>query len=143
MRTLIWFRNLRSIAASLAKLNIPLLIKTCDRFEDTPAIVLGVAKQHRCSTLFFNREYEFNESVRDNQTAGLFRANDLDARRFHDRVIVPPREIETKQGNFYSEKPRPKNDSNALLQKYPTTIELETFLRSKEPVSYRAIWPPE
>lgn len=97
-----WIRNLRSIAASLAKLNIPLLIKTCDRFENTPAIVLEVAKQHRCSALFFNREYEFNESVRDNQTTQLFQSNSLDVRRFHDRVIVPPREIETKQGNFYS-----------------------------------------
>ena len=97
-----WLENLRIISAELAKFNIPLLIETCDWFEEVPAIVLKVLKKCKCEALFFNREYEFNESIRDNQVGQLCRANAIDVRRFHDRVIVPPREIETKQGKFYS-----------------------------------------
>jgi len=97
-----WIENLRLISAALSKFDIPLIIETCDGFEDSPAIVLDAAKKHKCSALFFNREYEVNELARDTQTAQLCRTNDIDVRRFHDRVIVPPREIETKQGKFYS-----------------------------------------
>ena len=97
-----WIENLRLLSKGLAKLNIPLLIETCDWFEDVPATVLKVAKNYKCSALFFNREYEVNELRRDDHTGQLCLANDIAVRRFHDRVIVPPREIETKQGNFYS-----------------------------------------
>ena len=97
-----WIENLRLLSAALAKLNIPLVIEVCDWFEDAPATVLKVLKKHKCEALFFNREYEVNELARDAQTAKLCQASDFDVRRFHDRVIVPPREIETKQGKFYS-----------------------------------------
>ena len=97
-----WIENLRLLSTGLAKFNIPLLIKTCDWFEHVPEIVLKMAKKHKCLALFFNREYEVNELKRDARVGQLCRANDIDVRRFHDRVIVPPREIETKQGKFYS-----------------------------------------
>ncbi len=97
-----WIENLRSLSASLARLNIPLLIKTCDTFGEAPAVVLKTAKKHRCSALSFNREYEVNELDRDSEMVRLCRANDIVVQQFHDRVIVPPKEIETKQGKFYS-----------------------------------------
>ncbi len=65
-------------------------------------MVVKFAKKHQCSTVYLNREYEVNELRRDNAVASSCQREGLGLRRFHDRVIVPPREITTKQGKFYS-----------------------------------------
>ena len=97
-----WIENLRSLSSELGKLNIPLLIQTCDSFDETPDIVVSIAKKHKCTKLFFNREYEVNEDRRDGMTIEAAGVEDIDVQSFHDRIIVPPKEISTKDGRFYS-----------------------------------------
>jgi len=97
-----WLNNLRHLSRSLAKLRIPLLIATCDTFDEVPPIVVSVARKHDCSSLCFNREYEVNESRRDKHVTAACEQAGLVVRQFHDRVIVPPQEISTKDGRFYS-----------------------------------------
>lgn len=97
-----WLENLRSLSRSLAKLNIPLRIETCDSFEQASATIIKFAKSHDVATLFFNREYEVNERSRDESVARACKDGGIEVHQFHDRVIVPPREIETQEGNFYS-----------------------------------------
>lgn len=97
-----WLENLRLLSASLAKFNIPLLIKKCDTWDEIPEMILSLVKKHQCSNLFLNREYEVNESRRDRRVELSMRQADIGVRRFHDRVIVPPREIATKDERFYS-----------------------------------------
>ncbi len=97
-----WIENLLLLSESLAKLNIPLVVKTCDTFDTVPKQLVNLAKKHRCNALFFNREYEINEVRRDNATAKACQAAGIAVQRFHDRVIVPPREIATKEDRFYS-----------------------------------------
>lgn len=97
-----WLDNLAALSTNLAELNIPLLIKPCERFADAPQTIVKLAEETNCQKLFFNREYEANESQRD---AAVRRACDqagVGCFAFHDRVIVPPREITTKDGRFYS-----------------------------------------
>ena len=96
-----WLRNLKTLSESLAKLNIPLIVKTCDTFDDVPDVVVKVAKTNRCDHLCINREYEINEARRDNAVMTACQRSDIAVQRFHDRVIVPPREIETGSGAFY------------------------------------------
>ena len=97
-----WLENLKCLSEELAALNIPLLIQTCDSFADSPKVVAKVAKKHKCERLFFNKEYEVNEVVRDEATATLLSKSGIESESFHDRIIVPPREIATKDGRFYS-----------------------------------------
>ena len=97
-----WLENLQHLSDSLAKLNIPLLIKKCDSFDESSQQVVMVAKKHNCTAIYFNREYEVNEVRRDEMVAKACEVADIEVHRYHDRIIVPPREIETKQQKFYS-----------------------------------------
>ena len=96
-----WLRNLQALSQSLAKLNIPLIVKACDSFDEVSNVVAKVAKANDCEHLCFNREYEINESRRDDAVMTACQKLDIAVQRFHDRVIVPPREIETGGGAFY------------------------------------------
>ena len=96
-----WLRNLQALSESLEKLNIPLIIKTCDSFDEAAKIVIKVAKANDCEHLCFNREYEVNESRRDDAVMAACQKSNIAVQRFHDRVIVPPKEIATGDGNFY------------------------------------------
>lgn len=97
-----WLENLEELSKSLAKLNIPLIIKKANTFSDAPKAVVSVAQKYECGALFFNQEYEVNERSRDQQVVKTCEAAGIITHQFHDRVVVPPKEIETKTGNFYS-----------------------------------------
>ena len=92
--------------------------------------------------VYLNREYEVNELRRDNEVANACEQAEIAVRRFHDRVIVPPREITTKEGKFYSvftpyrrvwdtkaldfidvlPKPRKQRDVDIMPSKIPSKI---------------------
>ena len=97
-----WMDCLQELSENLNRLNIPLRIETCDTFSDTPKLVSKFIKKHRCSQLFFNHEYEVNEAQRDQQVIADCERSDVKVESFHDRVIVPPRDISTQDGRFYS-----------------------------------------
>lgn len=97
-----WMENLSSLSTELDKLRIPLRIEICDSYADVPALVVKFARKHQCSKLYLNREYEVNENRRDDHVTDECEKANITVRRFHDRVIVPPREITTKEGKFYS-----------------------------------------
>ncbi len=96
-----WLKSLVKLSKSLEELNIPLLIQECDSFSEVPDLVLEVAETHDCSKLFFNREYEVNESQRDSRVSSSCESKGISVHSFHDRCIVPPEEISTKEGQFY------------------------------------------
>lgn len=95
-------RTLRELSASLAALNIPLRIATANRVGDVPSVVVEQAKALGCSDVFVNREYEVDESRRDETTAELLRAYGLGFHEFHDQVAIPSGTIRTAEGRFFS-----------------------------------------
>lgn len=97
-----WLDNLKCLSDSLSQLNIPLLIETCDSFDDCPALVAKIAKQNQCASLHFNREYEVNERHRDQLTIEACDVAGIDTQSWHDRIVIPPEDIATKDGRFYS-----------------------------------------
>lgn len=97
-----WLENLRALADDLARLRIPLLVRTCDDFGGVPQIVVSVAREHQCTRLFFNREYEVNESRRDARVIAACEQSGIEVHSFHDRIVVPPDNISTRDGRFYA-----------------------------------------
>jgi deoxyribodipyrimidine photo-lyase len=97
-----WIENLRELSAALAKLNIPLVIEITDSFDDCPALVASVAKKHQCQTVHFNREYEVYEQRRDQLTTEACNVANIDVYSWHDRVIIAPEDISTKDERYYS-----------------------------------------
>jgi deoxyribodipyrimidine photo-lyase len=95
-------RTLGELSASLARLNIPLLIAMAAKPADVPSAVLDAARTHGCTRLFYNREYELNESRRDRAIDSLFRTAGLETHSFTDQVVIEPGQLLTGEGKFYS-----------------------------------------
>lgn len=96
-------RNLRALRDRLSQLNIPLKIVKTPTFAGVPAALLALAEACGCSELYFNREYEWNESRRDEAVVEAFEASGRSVHRFHDQVLFAPGEVRTKgAGSFYT-----------------------------------------
>jgi deoxyribodipyrimidine photo-lyase len=95
-------RSLRELSRELEQRNIALLVRTASRFEDVPKLVLTTAQQKKCDALHFNREYEVHERERDEQVSSLFTDAGLAVRTSDGSVALPPGEVLTNDGGFYT-----------------------------------------
>lgn len=95
-------RTLRDLSESLAEKKIPLLIKHADRFSDAPKALLKLAKEHHCSALFFNREYEVNEKKRDDAVISAFEKAGLAVHACDDQTVMQPGSVLTKDARPYT-----------------------------------------
>jgi deoxyribodipyrimidine photo-lyase len=97
-----WLRNLAELSKSLARLNVPLVITRAATPEKIPDALHRVANDAKCDALFYNREYEVNESQRDAAVMALFEKRGRTVHPHDDRCIIAPGEVVTKEGGFYS-----------------------------------------
>ncbi len=118
-----WLRNLAQLSVKLRKLNIPLLIVKSDTYAECPEAVLEVMQTHDCDALFANREYETYELRRDRAVRELLNEHSLAMSLFHDRVIVPPKDIQTKDGRFYSVYTPYRRVWDSLMREYLEVME--------------------
>ncbi|QOJ01308.1 MAG: deoxyribodipyrimidine photo-lyase [Phycisphaeraceae bacterium] len=95
-------RTLAELSETLAGLNIPLRIVTAPTPGVVPGAVVEEAVRWRCGRVAWNIEYEVNEAARDEATAGLARARGLEVSTHHDQVVIPPADIRTGEGRFYT-----------------------------------------
>lgn len=95
-------RGVEALRESLATRHIALKIITVEHFADTPAALLKQAKRFKCDALFFNREYELNEAKRDAAVSDAFASDGLAVHAFDDQTILPPVDIRTNNGDFYT-----------------------------------------
>lgn len=95
-------RNLADLSASLARLNIPLLVRTAATWQQVPATVSGVAQEIAADGVWVNRELPINERRRDERTAALLRAQGRTWHEFDDDTILPPGEVRTQAGSGFT-----------------------------------------
>lgn len=96
-----WLRNLRDLRQSLARLNIPLLIRTIDSWEQAPQAVLEVCRQHRVHSVHWNEEYGLNEQRRDDATRALLERSAIHAHSHLDQLFFRPGTILTRSGDYF------------------------------------------
>lgn len=95
-------RGVRELSARLAKLNIPLLIRTAATPADVPAVVAAAAKETGATSVHANREYEINETRRDERTAALLKSQGVRFTLHHDQTAFPVHEVRTGLGGSYT-----------------------------------------
>ena len=116
-------QNLESLEGDLAALGIPLLVEEAPQFSDSPEALQTVLERHGCKALYFNREYEFNETARDEQVANRLLDRGITVRAFEDQMILAPGKVKTKKGGPYSVfTPFWKNWSKQLEDQPPTPL---------------------
>jgi deoxyribodipyrimidine photo-lyase len=95
-------RCLRELSETLAKRNIALLVRSAPALLDAADALLGVAREHGCDAVFFNRQFEVNEQIRDAEVAQTFVADGRGVRSFTDEVVQIPGDVRTKAGDPYT-----------------------------------------
>ncbi|MFT3685230.1 MAG: deoxyribodipyrimidine photo-lyase [Phycisphaerales bacterium] len=98
----LWLKSLAEMGESLAKLNIPLLVRAAETPDDGAGVVTQAARQTKADSVFANAEYEVNESRRDAAIAAACRDAGVKTEFFHDQVVLPPGDVRTKAGGPFS-----------------------------------------
>ena len=85
-----WARGVTALKEALDGLNIPLLHRDIASFDDAPATLLEIARQHRIEQLHFNIEYPLNERRRDQAVMEASSRQELTRTDIMMRWPLPP-----------------------------------------------------
>lgn len=96
-----WLRNLRTLRQSLEALNVPLLIRQTDSWDQVPRCVLDVCRQHAIEAVHWNDEYGLNETRRDEATRDLLQQVGIDAIAHLDQLLFRPGSVLTRGGQYF------------------------------------------
>lgn len=96
-----WLRNLAEMSKSLAAKNIALRF-TVVKKKDIANDLLRVAREVGAEAAHYNHEYEVNEAARNQGAAALLEKSGIKAVGHHTQCLIPPGEVRTGEGRFYT-----------------------------------------
>ena len=97
----LFLRQLQSLAKDLNQLGVPLIILDAKTFSAVPNMMFDFVNKHDIKHIYFNHEYEWNESQLTQLTCAKLAAHNSKVYGFHDQCLIAPGEIQNKQGSFY------------------------------------------
>ncbi|WP_158380039.1 deoxyribodipyrimidine photo-lyase [Candidatus Williamhamiltonella defendens] len=92
--------HLKAVQARLMELDIPLHYHECDDFQDAVKWLINFCNHHKVDKLFYNYQYEINESRRDHALEKKLR-HQVICQGFHDAVLLPPEKVLKDNGQMY------------------------------------------
>ncbi len=113
------YRRLFELQHDLAKLNIPLLYHQVADFTESVDWLCDTASELQASRILFNKEYEWNESQRDQY---LCERAKCDVASYDDKCLFAPGSVFNKQGDYFKVFTPFKKHYLAKLEQYPVTI---------------------
>ncbi|KAF8505635.1 DNA photolyase [Russula emetica] len=96
-------RNLSLLKNALVRLNIPLHVSLHSKRRTLPSHVISLLQSVNAIRLFANIEYEVDELRRDITVCNLAKDRGILPSLFHDKLIVQPGLLSTKQGKSYTD----------------------------------------
>ena len=96
-----WLRNLRELAATLAKLHVPLLIRQVDDWSAAPQVIGELCQQLRISAVHANQEYGVHEQRRDQAVAQRLQQQDIALHDHLDQLLFKPGTVLTQSGGYF------------------------------------------
>ncbi|WP_194789891.1 deoxyribodipyrimidine photo-lyase [Pseudomonas sp. UFMG81] len=96
-----WLRNLRQLRPALEALNIPLLVRTTETWDEVPQVVLDVCRQLRIEAVHWNDEYGVNEARRDQTTARRLEQAGIASHGYIDQLLFQPGSVLTRAGHYF------------------------------------------
>ena len=96
-----WLRNLRTLQAELHQLNVPLLIRQAELWEDAPAVLAELCRALEIRGVQVNREYGLDEARRDQRVEQQLEAIGVGFHSHLDRLLFAPGSILTRSGGYF------------------------------------------
>jgi deoxyribodipyrimidine photo-lyase len=94
--------NLKDLADSLKKINIPLTILRSDGFSDNANKILDIVNERSISRVNWNNMFGADENNRDKEVKNILSKNNIEFESFDDQVVYSPGTIKTKEDKPYS-----------------------------------------
>lgn len=96
-----WLRNLHVLRDDLARLNIPLLLRTVPTWDLAADAVLEVCRTHAIAGVQINEEYGIHESRRDQRVRETLAAAGIGLRSHLDQLLFAPGSLLTRGGSYF------------------------------------------
>lgn len=96
-----WLRNLVMLQKSLGELNVPLLIRQADTWDQAPDVLLKLCRELKIKAVHANEEYGIHETDRDHAVAQALEDADIQWRSYLDQLFFKPGSVLTKTGNYF------------------------------------------
>lgn len=96
-----WLRNLVELEKALGALNVPLLIREADTWDQAPEVLLTLCTQFKVEGLHLNQEYGINETRRDQAVQKAMEKAGVQVTSYLDQLLFKPGSILTKTGNYF------------------------------------------
>src|SRR5690606_16738762 len=96
-----WLRNLRELQAELQQLNVPLLIRHAEHWQDAPAVLAELCRELTIRGIPVKEEYGINEARRDQQVAQKLEALGIGFHSHLDRLLFKPDSVLTRSGGYF------------------------------------------
>ena len=93
-----WLRNLRALQLELQALNVPLLVRHADTWQDAPKVLAELCRAESISQVQVNDEYGLNEARRDRQVAQRLAADGVAFNSHLDQLLFQPGSLLTRGG---------------------------------------------
>ncbi|HEY7885633.1 MAG TPA: deoxyribodipyrimidine photo-lyase [Cellvibrionaceae bacterium] len=94
-------QNLLILARQLAACGIPFEVIAVNTPDEIAPAILALCQRLKVERVSFNAEYPLDEVRRDRLVTDLLRQQNIDVKRYHDRVMVPPGMLKTGKGDMY------------------------------------------
>ncbi|WP_339477767.1 deoxyribodipyrimidine photo-lyase [Pseudomonas sp. RL_5y_Pfl2_73] len=96
-----WLRSLGALSATLAELNIPLLIRAAAHWHQAPLALLKLCRELNVDAVHVNEEYGLNETRRDAEVARALNEQGIEFHSHLDQLLFKPGSLLTKTGNYF------------------------------------------
>jgi len=96
-----WLRNLRELSQALAELNMPLLIRQADTWDQAPAVLLDLCQTLGIDAVHVNEEYGVHETRRDQAVAKALESHGVDFHSHLDQLFFRPGSVLTRTGGYF------------------------------------------
>ncbi|WP_136478166.1 deoxyribodipyrimidine photo-lyase [Pseudomonas sp. DG56-2] len=96
-----WLRNLALLEKQLASLNIPLLVRDADTWDQAPDVLLKVCQEYQIQALHLNEEYGVNEHRRDQAVSDRLAQEGIAVHSYLDQLLFKPGSILTRSGGYF------------------------------------------
>ncbi|WP_044311959.1 deoxyribodipyrimidine photo-lyase [Pseudomonas syringae] len=96
-----WLRNLVELEKALGALNVPLLIREADSWDQAPEVLAKLCTQFKVEGLHLNQEYGINETRRDQAVQKAMEKAGVHFNSYLDQLLFKPGSILTKTGNYF------------------------------------------
>ena len=93
--------NLEALSMSLAKHSIPLIISDQQLFSDSVMTLIQLCDEHQIDAVYFNKQYELDETHRDEAVINALTALGIRCHTFDDQAIIAPGKILSLSGESY------------------------------------------